>query len=182
MPSASLVEKGSFMERRRGQMMVGWKVWLSVGFVLLLVSVTWSGLGTMSVQVRDAQLRSTPSFLGAVVGSVNYGDQVDVQQQQGDWMQVNARGQQGWLHNSALTAKTISVGSGGKDAPMKASGKEVALAGKGFNAEVEAQYRKGRQNANYPAVDQMETITIATQDMMAFMAGGDLKPAAGGGK
>ncbi len=170
------------MEKRKGQMMVGWKVLLSMGVVLLLVSATWSGLGTMSVQVRDGQLRSTPSFLGAVVGSVNYGDQVDVQQQQGDWMQVNARGQQGWLHTSALTAKTISVGSGGKDAPMKASGKEVALAGKGFNAEVEAQYRKGHQNLNYAAVDQMEIVTIAPQEMMVFLAGGDLKPAAGGGK
>ncbi len=163
-------------------MMVGWKVWLSMGLVLLLVSVTWSGSGTMSVQVRDGQLRSTPSFLGAVVGSVSYGDQVDVQQQQGDWMQVNTRGQQGWLHSSALTAKMISIGSGGKDAPMKASGKEVALAGKGFNAEVEAQYRKGHRNANYAAVDQMEIVTLAPREMMAFLAGGDLKPTAGGGK
>jgi len=163
-------------------MMVRWKALLSLGVVLLLVSAALSGLGTMSVQVRDGQLRATPSFLGTVVGTLNYGDQVDVQQQQGDWMQVNAKGQQGWLHNSALTTKTISIGSGGKDAPMKASGKEVALAGKGFNAEVEAQYRKGRQNANYAAVDQMELITITPQEMTVFLAGGDLKPAAGGGK
>jgi hypothetical protein len=163
-------------------MMVKWKVLLSIGIVLLLGSATWSGLGAMSVQVRDGQLRATPSFLGTVVGSLNYGDQVEVQQQQGDWIQVNAKGQQGWLHTSALTTKTINIGSGGKDAPLKASGKEVALAGKGFNAEVEAKYRKGRQNANFAAVDRMEAIAIAPQEMVVFLASGDLKSAAGGGK
>jgi hypothetical protein len=58
----------------------------------------------------------------------------------------------------------------------------VALAGKGFNAEVEAQYRKGHQNANYPAVDQMERVRISPQEMVAFLDQGEVKPAAGGGK
>ena len=163
-------------------MMVRWRALLGMGVFLLMVSTTWSGLGTMSVQVRDGQLRATPSFLGTVVGAVNYGDQVDVQQQQGDWMEVNFKGQKGWMHNSALTTKAISIGGGGKDAQMKASGKEVALAGKGFNAEVEAQYRKGHQNANYPAVDQMERVQIAPQEMVVFLDQGGLKPTAGGGK
>jgi uncharacterized protein YgiM (DUF1202 family) len=162
--------------------MVRWKVPLGMGILLLLASATWSGSGAMSVQVRDGQLRSTPSFLGTVVGSVNYGDQVDVQQQQGDWMEVNYKGQKGWIHNSALTTKSINVGGGGKDAQMKASGKEVALAGKGFNADVEAQYRKGHQNANYAAVDRMEQIRIASQEMVAFLDKGEVKPATGGGK
>jgi uncharacterized protein YgiM (DUF1202 family) len=162
--------------------MVRWKVPLGMGILLLLASATWSGSGAMSVQVRDGQLRSTPSFLGTVVGSVNYGDQVDLQQQQGDWMEVNYKGQKGWIHNSALTTKSINVGGGGKDAQMKASGKEVALAGKGFNADVEAQYRKGHQNANYAAVDRMEQIRIASQEMVAFLDRGEVKPATGGGK
>jgi uncharacterized protein YgiM (DUF1202 family) len=162
--------------------MVRWKVPLGIGIILLMVSTTWSGSGVMSVQVRDGQLRATPSFLGAVVGSLNYGDQVDVQQQQGDWMQVNHKGQSGWLHNSALTTRNISIGGGGKDAQLKASGKEVALAGKGFNAEVEAQYRKGHQNVNYVAVDRMEQITITSQQMVAFVNQGGLKPETGDGK
>ena len=159
--------------------MVRWKVPLGVAITLLIVSVTWSALGTMSIQVRDGQLRAIPSFLGTVVGSVNYGEQVDVQQQQGDWMEVNYRGQKGWMHSSALTTKTISVGSGEKDAQLKASGKEVALAGKGFNAEVEAQYRRGHQNVNYLAVDQMEQVRISPQEMVAFLNKGEIKPAAG---
>lgn len=163
-------------------MMVSWKGLLCMGTLLLLVSTSWSGLGTMSVQVRDAQLRATPSFLGAVVGSVNYGNQVDVQQQQGDWMEINFKGQKGWMHSSALTTKSISVGVGGKDAQVKASGKEVALAGKGFNAQVEAQYRKGHQKADYQAVDQMERVQILPQEMVAFLDSGEVKPAAGGGK
>jgi uncharacterized protein YgiM (DUF1202 family) len=163
-------------------MKVKWKIPLGMSIILLLVSTTWSGLGTMSVQVRDGQLRDTPSFLGTVVGSVSYGDQVDVQQQQSDWMEVNCKGQKGWIHNSALTTKFINMGGAGKDAQMKASGKEVALAGKGFNAAVEAQYRKGQQSVNYAAVDRMELIVIAPQEMMAFLDKGDVKPGTGRGK
>lgn len=160
--------------------MVKWKVLLGVGVIFLMVSTTWSGLGIMSVQVRDGQLRAAPSFLGTVVGSLAYGDRVDVQQQQGDWMEVTSRGQKGWVHSSALTTKSITMGGGGRDAQMKASGKEVALAGKGFNAEVEAQYRKGHQNANYAAVDRMELVRISPQEMAAFLDKGEVKPAPGG--
>jgi hypothetical protein len=162
--------------------MVKWKVPLGIGIILLMVSTTWSGSDVMSVQVRDGQLRASPSFLGAVVGSVNYGDQVDVRQQQGDWMQVNYKGQTCGLHNSALTTKNINIGGGGKNAQMKAWGKEVALAGKGFNDQVEAQYRKGHQNVNYVAVDQMERISITSQQMVAFVDQGGLKPETGVGK
>ncbi len=162
--------------------MFRWKVPLGVALAFLMVSATWSSLGIMSVQVRDGQLRATPSFLGAVVGSVNYGDQVDAQQQQGDWMEVSYKGQKGWIHSSALTSKYISIGSGGKDAQLKASGKEVALAGKGFNADVESQYRKGHQNVNYAAVDQMEQVRISPQEMVAFLENGGIKPPAGGAK
>jgi len=162
--------------------MVGWRVVLGMALMLLIVSTSWSGPGSMSVQVRDGQLRATPSFLGAVVGVLNYGDQVDVQQQQGDWRQVTTKGQQGWIHSSALTTRYISIGAGGRDAQLKASGKEVALAGKGFNAEVEAQYRRGHQHANYPAVDQMERVRIAPEEVVAFLEQGKVKPSAGGGQ
>lgn len=160
--------------------MVRWKVLLGVGVIFLMASSTWSGLGTMSVQVRDGQLRATPSFLGAVVGSLAYGDRVEIQQQQGDWMEVTCKSQKGWVHSSALTTKSIIMGGGGRDAQMKASGKEVALAGKGFNAEVEAQYRKGHRNVNYPAVDRMELVQISPQEMATFLEQGAVKPASGG--
>ena len=44
----------------------------------------------MSVQVQSGQLRATPSFLGTLVGSVAYGEQVQVVQTQGPWMKVRA--------------------------------------------------------------------------------------------
>jgi hypothetical protein len=162
--------------------MVKWKSLLGIGILLLLVSTTWSASGTMSVQVRDGQLRATPSFLGTVVAVVGYADQVDVLQQQGDWMEVSCKGQKGWIHSSALTTKLISLRSGSTDAQTKASGRELALAGKGFNADVEAEYRRGHRNANFVAVDQMELVKIAPPEILAFLEKGGVKPGAGGGK
>jgi uncharacterized protein YgiM (DUF1202 family) len=159
------------------------KVYLLCCLVLLLVSTTWSGLGTMNVQVRDGQLRSTPSFLGTVVGPVGYGASLEVLQQQGDWMEVrDGGGKKGWIHGSALTKKQVALQSGGQSAETKASGKELALAGKGFNADIEAEFKKGHRNVDYTWVDRMELIKIAPQEMLAFLNKGDVRPAAGGAK
>ncbi len=87
-------------------------------------------------------MRGTPSFLGQVVTGVSYGQSVEKLGAQGPWVQVRtAEGKAGWMHESALTAKRIAAGTGGASARSGASGDELALAGKGFNADVEAQFK-----------------------------------------
>jgi uncharacterized protein YgiM (DUF1202 family) len=149
--------------------------------MLLLVATSWSSSGTMSVQVRDGQLRSTPSFLGSLVGAVAYGTQVEVMQQQGEWLEVRTpSGGKGWIHNSALGKKQVALQSGGQNVETTASGKELALAGKGFNADIEAEFRKSHQNLDYTWVNKMENINISPQEVLAFLKAGDVRPVAGG--
>jgi uncharacterized protein YgiM (DUF1202 family) len=163
--------------------MIRSRVFLLCCVVLLLVSTTWSGLGTMNVQVRDGQLRSTASFLGAVVGAVAYGAAVEVLQQQGEWMEVrDGGGKKGWIHGSALTKKQVALQSGAQSAETKASGKELALAGKGFNADIEAEFKKGHRNLDYTWVDRMERIKVAPQEIVAFLKKGELHSTAGGAR
>jgi len=44
---------------------------------------------TMSVQIREGRLRTTPSFLGKIIGSVRYGDRVAVLEEKSSWLLVS---------------------------------------------------------------------------------------------
>ena len=127
----------------------------------------------MSVQVRKADIRETPSYLGKVFTSVAYGDKVTVQSESGAWFQVSASGQSGWIHHSALTRKNIVMKSG-EGAQTAASSGEMALAGKGFNSDVEAQFKAGHKDIDFTWVDKMEKIKIPAGDIREFAREGHL--------
>jgi SH3-like domain-containing protein len=153
------------------------------GFIFLVVAVSWSSSGMMSVQVKEGQLRSSASFLAPIVGMAAYGDQVEALQQQGDWIEVkNAQNRRGWIHQSAVTKKRVILSAGKEAAPVAASGQEVALAGKGFNAEVESKYRLTHQEVDYDWVNRMEAIRITPGEMANFLKEGGISPAEGGAK
>ena len=149
------------------------RTWILAGCLALAASAAWAAQ-EMSVQVRDGQLRNRGSFLGTVVGTVAYGDRVTVNQTQAGWCEVSIAGKTGWIHESALTPKKVVLASGTADARAGASGEEVALAGKGFSKEVEAEYKKQNKNVDYTWVDWMGQQTVATERLIAFLKQGNL--------
>lgn len=155
--------------------------------ISLLVSLSFVFAGftappaTMSVQVKEGQLRSSPSFLAEIIAKPAYGDRVAIIQDQGPWKKVAIRGVQGWMHLSALTAKTVVLRAGAANVQTSATGSEIALAGKGFSEEVEKQYKSLNRNLDYRWVDRMETFQVSPKQMQAFLKEGHVVPAAGGG-
>ena len=150
------------------------RTWILAGCLALAASAAWAAQ-EMSVQVRDGQLRNRASFLGAVTGAVAYGDRVTVNQSQAGWCEVaTAAGKTGWIHESALTPKRVVLSSGTTDARAGASGEEVALAGKGFSKEVEAEYKKQNQDVDYTWVDWMGQQTVSSERLVAFLKQGNL--------
>jgi uncharacterized protein YgiM (DUF1202 family) len=135
----------------------------------------------MSIQVRKAEIRETPSFLGKVVTELAYGDKVSVAQPQGAWMRVTFANQSGWVHTSALTTKNI-VMKAGDGAQTSASSGEMALAGKGFNSDVEAKFKADHKNIDFTTVDRMEKIRIPTSALQKFADAGGLKASEGGAR
>ena len=135
----------------------------------------------MNVQVQSGQIRATPTFLGKVLGTLAYGVSVEILQIKGDWLQVKAaQGQVGWVHKSALTTKRVSMSAGTSTAKSTASSDELALAGKGFNSDVEREYKAKNKNLNFDAVDRMEKLKIPATEMQAFLTTGAVKPPEGG--
>ena len=146
-----------------------------VALVMLAVMPAWADGQTMSVQVRNGQLRASPSFLGKIVTAVAYADRVTVQQTQGEWVRVSvAGGQTGWIHLSALSKKAIVLKAGSENVGTAASGEELALAGKGFNSAVEADFKARNKKIDFGPIDKMEQIKIAPQESVTFLKNGGL--------
>ena len=158
-----------------------------IGLALLIVlflNTTAEAQKIMSVQVREGQLRKTPSHLGKIVAKTSYGDRVTVLEERGEWKKVSVAGGklQGWMHDTALTSKKIALKAGQGNVGTSVTRNEIALAGKGFSEEVEAQYRKTNKNLDYTWINRMEAIDVSLKQMKDFITGGHLILNAQGGK
>jgi SH3-like domain-containing protein len=151
---------------------------------VLFLSSTAEAQKIMTVQVREGQLRATPSHLGKIVAKTSYGDRVTVLEERDDWKKVSvASGKlQGWIHNTALTSKKIALKAGQSNVGTAVTQDEIALAGKGFSAEVEAQYRKSNKNLDYTWINRMEAMKVSPEQMEDFVTGGRLAQSFQGGK
>ena len=133
-----------------------------------------------SVQVRESHLRSSPSFLGKIVATVHYGDRLSVVEDKSPWIKTSINDKQGWLHDSALTSKTIVINPNAKTVASAADSDEIALAGKGFNKQVENKFRQANTHANFAMVDKMEkSMSISQEEIETFLKQGNLPPQGG---
>jgi len=137
------------------------------GFASAQVSVG----GTLYVAVKNAALKSSTGFFASTRGTLNYGDRVTVIRVDGRFVEVRSTANSsltGWIASANLSARQVVSGT-----TSTASAREVALAGKGFNQEVENSY-KSQKNVNYADVDRTEMITVNEADLRRFLEEGRL--------
>ena len=89
-----------------------------------------------------------------------------------------------WPQPANIVAQTILppdllLKPDAEDIEQAASSDEVALAGKGFNEEVEKKFKEGNSEVNYAAVDEMEKIVVSQQEMEQFLDTGAVFPEGG---
>ena len=127
--------------------------------------------GTMYVAVKTIELKSSTGFFASAKGTLAYGATVTVLQINGKWAEVRSAANSsvsGWTTILNLTAKRIVSG-----ATTGATANEVALAGKGFNQEVENAY-KTKGSLNYADVDWTEAQKVPIQELQDFIVEGRL--------
>lgn len=141
-------------------------------------TVAWAGTKMMSVQVKTGHLRATPSFLGKILMTVSYGERVEVREEKGAWSLVRFPGTtgEGWIHASALTSKKIVLRAGASDVSQTATSDEIALAGKGFNKQVEVEFKAKNPNLDFAWIDRMELMVVTQEQMQQFLNEGELFP------
>ena len=146
--------------------------------IFMLLSVLAGSIAfaaTMSVQIQQAKVRATPSQLGSVVDTVGYGEEINVGELQKGWYSVTTKnGKIGFLHESALSKKPVKMRAGATDTATGVSSDEVALAGKGFNEQVENKL-KADGTLDYTWVDRMSVYNIDPYQILAFRTQGHLQ-------
>ena len=95
------------------------------------------------------------------------------------WLRVAMPGSgiSGWMHVSALTRKEIVLTAGADDVRQAATSDDLALAGKGFNQQVEAEFRAKNRHVDFTWIDQMEQYAVSQAQINRFIQYGGLKPA-----
>ncbi len=125
----------------------------------------------MYVSVKSADLYSSNSFFAKKVAKVSYSDEVEIVKEDNNWLQVksikNAE-KAGWINADSLSKRKIVSSS------FAATTDELALAGKGFNEEIEKAYKKSGKT-DYKSVDIMEKNSISSSELKKFISEGELK-------
>jgi hypothetical protein len=126
----------------------------------------------MYVAVKNLELKSGTGFFSAARGKLEYGAAVTVLQINGKWAEVSSTAGSsvsGWTSVVNLSAKRI-IHTGGSSG---ASASEVALAGKGFNQEIENSNKAGGK-VNYDDVDRTEAQKVSNKELYDFIIEGSL--------
>ena len=151
--------------------------------VFFLIALTGATLyaakpNLMSVQVKNGQVRSHPSFLGKIIETLAYGDRVAVVDARAAWVHIRVldTATSGWMHKTALTEKKIILSAGDADVEQTATTNELALAGKGFNRQVEGEFKTKNRNIDYHWINKMETFVVEQEEILEFVKAGDLSP------
>jgi hypothetical protein len=141
-------------------------------FVAGFAAAQVSAGGTLYVSVKTVTLKSSTGFFAGNKGTLNYGDRVTVIRVNGKFAEIRSAANSsltGWTATANLSVKQVVSGNSGT-----ASAKEVALAGKGFNQEVENSYKNQKNNVNYADVDRTEAIIVREDDIKKFIEEGRL--------
>lgn len=149
--------------------------------MMLVMSMTaFAGSTPKEVTVTSKQgtVKIKADHMSKNVEVVVYGDKLKIVSKENDWFQVTTpSGKTGWIHASATTTKKINIEKDTKVSDKSSGHDEVALAGKGFNKQVEQAYTKDNPSvANaFKQVDQIEARNVPLAQLSAFIKQGQLK-------
>lgn len=142
----------------------------------LLAATALAAGKRMTVNVEQAKIRADKQFYAPAVATVKLGDKVDVGAREDGWYAVTFRGQNGYLHESALGGAASGAGGSQWSGSDEAGADEVTLAGKGFNDDVERSYRQKHGDLDYAGVDAMEKRAVSEPVLLKFMKSGETLP------
>jgi len=154
------------------------KILFAFCLILLIVGLAAAGGGgeaanrSMFVAVNSAELRSGTGVFTSLVGTLSYGDRVTVLQTSGRFAEVRSDANhslRGWTAEANLTSRQVVPGAGGA-----ATGREVAMAARGFNQEVEDSFRDQNRELNFADVDRVEAIRVDHDQLRRFLEEGRL--------
>lgn len=141
---------------------------------LLVAGVAIAATETATVIVKKTSIRRDRQFFSPAIAEADLGAAFNVLAREKGWVKVGTESGEGWMHESAVTAKKVSASSRAS-AGGAADDRDIAAASKGFNPQVESQYRKKNPTANYAAVDRMEKLETSDTAVASFVREGNIQ-------
>ncbi len=144
-----------------------------IGLAVVCVAVLFAQ--TLFVKVQTTYVRKEPKFYSPAVATLQAGEGVTQIASEGGWFKVRtAKGIEGWVHSSAVQTGKFAVAAMDQTLKTRATTEEVALAGKGFNKQVEEEYKNRNKEMNFLEVDRMLKIKVSPDELRRFLVEGKL--------
>lgn len=130
---------------------------------------------TLVVTRKTTKLRSQKRTFAPAVADLKEGDKIAFQKKEGAWLSVKFDKVTGWLHEGDVSAKA-DVRLSGDGMRESYSTSETSAARKGFNPQVEKQYRDSNPNLEraYQLVDQLQGRAVPEAEIRSFLVTGKL--------
>jgi hypothetical protein len=153
------------------------RTWVILLVLCLISSV--AAAATVKVITQEAVIRKDKRFFAPALVRAPFGAALQELEKEGDWFRVNYQGNEGWIHKSAVQEQKFQLSSLAGGQAEEASRDEVALAGKGFNPEVEKAFRDKNPKMRYDLVNQVQAYRVEEQKLQAFIRAGNLREPGG---
>jgi len=142
---------------------------------LLVAGAAAAATESVTVIVKKTSIRRDRQFYAPTIAEADLGASFGVLAREKGWVKVGTKAGEGWLHESAVSAKKLTASSA---APTGGASddRDIAAASKGFNPQVENEYRKQNPEANFAAVDRMEKLGASDAAVASFLRDGNLSP------
>lgn len=146
---------------------------ISIILLLFLLIPSLAFADKLKVVTRENAIRKDCKFFSPVRTKVKYDDVIDLVSQSGDWYKVKYGNVKGCIHKSAVEVKKFKL-AGLLGKKTEASTDEVALAGKGFNPQVESAYKGKHPELDFELVDKIEELDVPQEQLVDFIKKGKL--------
>jgi hypothetical protein len=153
------------------------RTWVILLVLCLISSV--AAAATVKVITQEAVIRKDKRFFAPALVRAPFGAALQELEKEGDWFRVNYQGNEGWIHKSAVQEQKFQLSSLAGGQAEEASRDEVALAGKGFNPEVEKAFRDKNPKMRYDLVNLVQSYRVEDQRLQAFIRAGHLREPGG---
>lgn len=148
---------------------------LTLFLVLFFLLVTLLIAKSFVVKIKITHLRTDPQFYAQSLAVLKNGESVEQLEVKGSWIKVkSSQGLTGWVHSSSVKPKKFALLRVADSLKTETSADEVALAGKGFNKQVEGEYKARNPNISFAMVDKMLEIEVSISEIKLFLKKGRL--------
>ena len=152
----------------------------SLGLCLAAGNVPQGDGTILTVTKKETKLRTQKRALSTPVCDLKEGDKLTMKAKDGVWFAVNYQSQSGFIHSSDVSDKK-EVRLSGEGVRENYSASEQSAARKGFNPQVEKEYRgqNPKLEPAFKAVDAIQAKKISDAELERFLKDGGLLKEAG---